>query len=113
MITAPAGVQCGVCTTTPLCLCPPRRLACLPSPWRVRACVAVCCCCVTAGWGETEVPMDVSSRRLAPGPGRCPVVVPKLWWHGSAINAGPSGNQRPGPARHDRRTQHPTPHLQA
>ena len=23
------------------------------------------CYCMTAGWGETEVPMDVSSRRLA------------------------------------------------
>ena len=31
------------------------------------ACFAVCCYCycMTAGWGETEVPMDVSSRRLA------------------------------------------------
>ena len=29
------------------------------------ACFAVCCYCMTVGWGETEVPMDVSSRRLA------------------------------------------------
>ena len=29
------------------------------------ACFAVRCYCMTAGWGETEVPMDVSSRRLA------------------------------------------------
>ena len=29
------------------------------------ACFAVCCYCMTAGWGETEVPMDVSTRRLA------------------------------------------------
>ena len=29
------------------------------------ACSIACCHCMTAGWGETEVPMDVSSRRLA------------------------------------------------
>ena len=29
------------------------------------ACLAARCYCMTAGWGETEVPMDVSSRRLA------------------------------------------------
>ena len=29
------------------------------------ACFAVRCYCMTAGWGETEVPMDFSSRRLA------------------------------------------------
>ena len=29
------------------------------------ACFAACCYCMTAGWGEIEVLMDVSSRRLA------------------------------------------------
>ena len=29
------------------------------------ACFVACCYCMTAGWGETEVLMDVSSRRLA------------------------------------------------
>ena len=57
--------------------CPRRRFAslwpCLVGVW-VRGRIASCCCsacfaarcyCMTAGWGETEVPMDVSSRRLA------------------------------------------------
>ena len=57
--------------------CPRRRFAslwpCLVGVW-VRGRVASCCCsacfaarcyCITAGWGETEVLMDVSSRRLA------------------------------------------------
>ena len=29
------------------------------------ACLAAHCYCMTAGWGETEVPMEVSSQRLA------------------------------------------------
>ena len=29
------------------------------------ACFAACCYCMTSGWGETEVLVDVSSRRLA------------------------------------------------
>ena len=46
---------------------------CLVGVW-VRGRIASCCCsacfaarcyCMTAGWGETEVLMDVSSRRLA------------------------------------------------
>ena len=46
---------------------------CLVGDWvrgRVASCCSACfavrCYCMTAGWGETEVPMDVSSRRLAP-----------------------------------------------
>ena len=33
--------------------------------WCCSACLAARCYCMTAGWGETEVLMDVSSRRLA------------------------------------------------
>ena len=29
------------------------------------ACLAARCYCMITGWGETEVPMEVSSRRLA------------------------------------------------
>ena len=29
------------------------------------ACFVARCYCMTAGWGETEVPMEVSSQRLA------------------------------------------------
>ena len=59
----------GVVSSTSLCELGP----CLVGVW-VRGRVAGCCCsaclvarcyCMTAGWGETEVLMDVSSRRLA------------------------------------------------
>ena len=59
----------GVVPSTSLCELGP----CLVGVW-VRGRVAGCCCgaclaarcyCMTAGWGETEVLMDVSSRRLA------------------------------------------------
>ena len=60
----------GVVSSTSLCELGP----CLVGVWE-RGRVAGCCCgaclvarcyCMTAGWGETEVLMDVSSRRLAP-----------------------------------------------
>ena len=59
----------GVVSSTSLCELGP----CLVGVW-VRGRVAGCCCgaclaarcyCMTAGWGETEVPMEVSSQRLA------------------------------------------------
>ena len=59
----------GVVSSTSLCELGP----CLVGVWE-RGRVAGCCCsaclvarcyCMTAGWGETEVLMDVSSRRLA------------------------------------------------
>ena len=58
----------GVVPSTSLCELGP----CLVGDWvrgRVAGCCSACfaarCYCMTAGWGETEVPMDVSSRRLA------------------------------------------------
>ena len=59
----------GVVSSTSLCELGP----CLVGVWE-RGRVAGCCCsaclvarcnCMTAGWGETEVLMDVSYRRLA------------------------------------------------
>ena len=59
----------GVVSSTSLCELGP----CLVGVWvrgRIAgcfcgACLAARCYCMTAGWGETEVPMEVSSRRLA------------------------------------------------
>ena len=59
----------GVVSSTSYCELGP----CLVGDWvrgRVAGCCSSCfaarCYCMTAGWGETEVPMDVSSQRLAP-----------------------------------------------
>ena len=46
------------------------------------------------------------------GPGRCSCGTEDVVAR-SAVDAGLSGDQRPDSARHHRRTQHPTPHLQA
>ena len=58
----------GVVPSTSLCELGP----CLVGVWvrgRAAGCCSACfaarCYCMTAGWDETEVSMDVSSRRLA------------------------------------------------
>ena len=61
------------CCPPLFCPSPPVSARCLGSGvlrWLLccllcSACFAACCYCMTVGWSETEVLMDVSSRRLA------------------------------------------------